>query len=57
MKNSEKNLICIECCHKIDSLFKTYQDGFKDINECVSFSQVISTTYLAIRNFKKTNGK
>ena len=36
MKNSEKQLVCIECCDKIESLFKTYQDGFRDISECVS---------------------
>ncbi len=36
MKYSEKQLICIECCDKIESLFKTYQDGFRDISECVS---------------------
>ncbi len=57
MKNSEKNLICIECCHKIDSLFKTYQDGFKDINECVSFSKIISTSsvFLGLIFFTKSS--
>ena len=37
MKNSNENLICIECCNTIGSIFKTYQDGFKEIAECVSF--------------------
>ena len=28
--------ICIECFCKIKSIFKIYQDGFKDIIQCVS---------------------
>lgn len=35
IKNPEKNLVCIECSDNIDSIFKTYSDGFKDIIECV----------------------
>ncbi len=28
--------VCIECLQKVDSLFKIYQDGFKDIIQCVN---------------------
>ena len=45
MKNSTENLICIECCKRIDSIFKIYQDGFKDISECVSLNKSIYVTY------------
>ncbi len=29
------NLVCIECNSSTKSIFKVYQDGFKDINQCV----------------------
>lgn len=31
--------VCIECLHKVDSIFKVYQDGFKDIIQCVNILQ------------------
>lgn len=30
-----ENLVCIECFKPIDSIFKVYSDGFKDLSECV----------------------
>lgn len=32
----DQNLVCIECSNRIESIFKIYSDGFKDIIECVS---------------------
>jgi hypothetical protein len=43
MINCDKkdDFVCIECFHKIKSIFKVYQDGFKDIIECVNFNKII----------------
>ena len=38
-EKKEKKFICIECCKRIESIFKIYQDGFQDIIECVSLIQ------------------
>lgn len=36
MENTNKNdLICVECCTKMTDIFKIYNDGFKDIVQCV----------------------
>ncbi len=34
--NTEGAFICIECFHRVKSIFKVYQDGFKDIIQCVN---------------------
>ena len=39
-KKLEKKFICIECCERIHSIFKIYQDGFQDIIECVSLIKI-----------------
>lgn len=41
MSNEEiavrEEFVCIECFQSIKSIFKIYQDGFKDIIQCVNY--------------------
>lgn len=32
----KKEFICIECFQPVESIYKIYQDGFKDIIQCVN---------------------
>lgn len=34
--NKNEEFVCVECFYKLKSLFKIYQDGFKDIIQCVN---------------------
>lgn len=41
IRDDQNEFICIECCHKLKSIFKIYQDGFKDIIQCPKCKQLV----------------
>jgi hypothetical protein len=56
-KSIDNYLVCTECCQKIQSIFKIYSDGFKDIIECVRPLLKFSTEFNFILNFNLFKSK
>ena len=55
--NEEAKLICVECFTPVQSIFKVYQDGFKDIIQCVNRfsytrSRFCNTCFTKVRSGK-----